>query len=326
MAITFTPGLTPTFNSYVTDSALESTKQITTLLVNFDAYLNKLKVPLDAALATSLTRKLELAADRQVAMAVNGSSSTVDTLLWFQNNISNCPLGWTNAGYFETDFAALTSNTSGYISDSQGCENALNDFSVFVNSADADFKLHMDLLSGQRFDVPPNIIKPNLFALMGIVRGLTDFRDRLGYTFINYLVPLFGTLFTGDDTIATFDTFINTDPIPTTYASLDIINRVSANPFTETPAAIAGDISAIRAAPVAYGGEATLTHKAAFQTHITDDTNEYNAAVALMEAYMFAQSISTHIDDDYYKFMYTDVFGTEEINAIIDQIDEGTIT
>ena len=48
MAITFTPGLTPTFHELITDSAKESEKQIVALITSGTAYENKLQAPITA--------------------------------------------------------------------------------------------------------------------------------------------------------------------------------------------------------------------------------------------------------------------------------------
>jgi len=78
-------------------------------------------------------------------------------------------------------------------------------------------------------DAPPqNIEKPSLVALMGIARSITDLENNHGIAFTNYLTGLFGTLFTGDVTIAAAQTHMDTNPFSGgTYASLNVSTNVN---------------------------------------------------------------------------------------------------
>jgi len=325
MAITFTPGLTPTFHELITDSAKESEKQIVALITAGTAYENKLQAPITAMTTRMDTVIAALNSDRGTAAAEIGFASSPNTLAFFAANSLNLPASFTAGGGTFSDMQAIHSAAVAYEAAAQACITAMNNLKGFVSTVDVDnFKLHMDLLSGIRFDVPGTIEKPNLFGLMGTVMSITDLRDRFGETFINYLVLLFGTLFTADDTIAAAKAHVDTDPIPTTYASLGVLTRVQANPFNESPSTIISDINAVTGTVTPYTA-LVVSHQANFQTHITDDTNEFNAATALLEKYIFAMNISSHFRDDYYKFMYTDVFGSTAIKSIIQQIDDGTI-
>ena len=325
MAITFTPGLTPTFHELITDSATESEKQIVALVTAGTAYENKLQAPITAMTTRMDTVIAALNTDKATALAEIGFASSPGTLAFFAANSNNLPASFTSGGGTFSDMQAIHNAAVNYKQAAEACITAMNNLKGFVSTIDVDnFKLHMDLLSGIRFDLPVTIEKPNLFALIGVTQALTSMRDRFGETFINYLVLLFGTLFTADDTIAAAKAHVDTDPIPTTYASLNVLTRVQASPFNESPSTIINEINAVTGTVTPYT-PLVVSHQANFQTHITDDTNEYNAANALLEHYLFGLNVSEHLTDNYYKFMYTDVFGSTGIKTIIQQIDDGII-
>jgi hypothetical protein len=144
-----------------------------------------------------------------------------------------------------------------------------------------------------------------------------------GITFTNYLPGLFGALFTGDTTIAAAKAHMDTNPLPTSFDSLNIITRVNNNPSQDTPAELEQLMGNITF--TTYDGLVD-THQAAFQTHITNDMAYYNMVLAKIKAYVQAYSISGHIQDPYYRFMYTDVFGHADIQQIITDLANGDIT
>ena len=160
---------------------------------------------------------------------------------------------------------------------------------------------------------------------MGLAMGITDTENRFGITFTNYLTGLFGALFTGDTTVATTKTHIDTDPIPTTYDSLNIVTAVNVNPFVSTPAAIVATITALDSTLSTYG-TTVETNQAAFLAHITNDMAYYNATAEKLEEYIQAYSISGHIQDPYYRFMYDNVFGSTTVNEISTKLANGDIT
>ena len=51
-----------------------------------------------------------------------------------------------------------------------------------------------------------------------------------------------------------------------------------------------------------------------------------NVVLAKVKAYVQAYQVSGHIQDPYYRFMYTDVFGHADIQQIITDLANGTIT
>jgi hypothetical protein len=68
------------------------------------------------------------------------------------------------------------------------------------------------------------------------------------------------------------------------------------------------------------------THQAAFQTHITNDMAYYNTLVGKAKSYVQAYQVSGHIQDPFFRFMYTDVFGASTIQQTITDFADGTIT
>ena len=217
--------------------------------------------------------------------------------------------------YYDGDMSSVKVGIEAYVTRATASKANNTIFKNFLTVVDVDnFKLHNDLLCGLRLSPPPAIIKPTLNGLMGLTRAITDIENNFGVTFTNYLVPLFDTLFTGDTTIAAAKAHMDTTPIPTTYDSLDIVTLVNADPFTSTPAAIEQLIGGITFSTY----DAVVdTHQTAFQTHITNDMAQYDLVVAKLSSYVQAYQISGHIQDPYYAFMYTDVFGSASVNDII---------
>ena len=315
MAITFTAGLTPTFPDDSFGSEKEHVRLLSTELVGNTAFANPLATVL-AALVTQIDATNTLL-DADMAVA-NSESSTVQGL------VSSLPTGWTAASYTANDMSAVKVGIDQYVVRATASKANNIVFKNFLTQVDVDnFRLHNDLLCGLRAAPPPGIIKPNLNGLMGLTRAITDIENNFGVVFTNYLVPLFNTLFTGDTTVAAAKAHMDTTPIPTTYDSLNIVTLVNADPFTSTPAAIEQLIGGIT---FSIYDTAVNGHEANFQTHITNDMAQYDDVVAKLSSYVQAYQISGHIQDPYYAFMYTDVFGSASVNDIITLLQNGDIT
>ena len=184
----------------------------------------------------------------------------------------------------------------------------------------------MELLSGVRAAPPPTIEKPTNPHLMGLVRGITDIEHKFGITFTNYLVLVFETLFIGDLTIANAQTDLNANPLVGTYASVNVVGRVSASSVeSNAPTAIVASINTF-SAPLAAWNTAVAENKPIFEQHITDDMAEYNSLVDKLNRYIQGYQLSAYIQEPYYAFMYTDVFGSTALNNIITQFQNGDIT
>ena len=318
MPITFTSGLTPTFPDDSFGSAKTHVKQLGVDLIAGTAFKN----PLASALTTMLARvdavSTLLENDRVIASAeaVTMNSYVSGTL----------PTGF-DVSYGDSDMTNIASAATAYATAENGLQNQLTTFKNYFTNVDVDnFKLHNELLCGLDDAPPQNIEKPNLVALMGLARSITDLENNHGIAFTNYLTGLFGTLFTADTTVAAAQTHLNTNPIPTTYASLGIVAAVDANPFATTPTALISSINAAASTMGAYGLTLINTHMAAFTAHITTDMAYYNMLIAKGKAYVQAYQVSGHIQDPYYRFMYTNVFGHDDIQQTITDLANGDIT
>lgn len=326
MTITYT-NIKPTFPPNSFDSEKEHVKQISASLTAGSAFAS----PIATELAAVVTRIDELTAqlesDANTATAELGDTTTEDTLLFFGDASANLPDSWTAATppLVEADMLTISDVIPAYITANELIRTNLATLKTFINTVDINnFKLHHDLLSGLREDPPQGIVKASQRSVMGLVTAIQTLENKNGIAFTNYFPPLFGVLFTGDITIANAQTFLDTNPIPTTYASLDIVTRVQVDPFIEVPADIAAEISGLISGTT-YA-TTVLTHKDNFNTHITDDTAQYNIVVDKLDRAVQALNISSHISDDYTKFMYTNVFGSAAIKEIITKKDNGTIT
>ena len=316
MPITFTPGLTPTFPANSFGSEKTHVKLLGVELVAGSAFLNPLATVL-AALVTQIdATNVPLTADIAIATA---AATTVQGYI-----DGTLPAGWVAAGNSSNDMAAIKVGINAYVTRATASKTNNTTFKNFLTQVDVDnFRLHNDLLCGLDDAPPPGIDKPSLIALMGIARSITDLENNHGITFTNYLPGLFGALFTGDTTIAAAKAHMDTNPLPTSFDSLNIITRVNNNPMQDTPAALEQLMGGITF--TTYDGLVD-THQAAFQTHITNDMAYYNMVLAKIKAYVQAYQISGHIQDPYYRFMYTDVFGHADIQQIITDLANGTIT
>lgn len=335
MPITFTSGLEPVFSSDSFNDQKEHVKRIFALLDNETAYVNILQTPLDNLVASIDTLTTELETD------YNSAESEKPTLEGFSvipidpntgqqeidpntgELVTNLPDGWAAAGFIESDISNIVSSINSYQTANELIRTNLAILKTFITTADDTFKLHNDLLSGVREDPPQANVKPTLRGLMGIVSALHTLENSFGVPFTNHLEKVFGTLFTGDLTINNAQSLLNINPIATTYSSLTVLTRVNEDPFEETPTAIISDINDLLGSST-YATD-VLIHRDNFQTHITDDTNEYNIVVDKLDRFVQSFSISGYIDEDYYKFMYTDVFGSQALKQIINDKDTGVI-
>jgi len=318
MPITFTSGLTPTFPPDSFGSELTHVKQLGVELIAGDAFKN----PLAAALTTMLARvdavKASLVTDKGVA------DSEVTTMEGYVSG--TLPTGFAAATFDDADMTSIADAATAYATANNALQNQLVTFKNYFTVVDVDnFKLHNELLCGLDDAPPQNIEKPNLVSLMGLAQSIHDLENTHGITFTNYLLGLFGALFTADTTIANAQTHLNTNPIPTTYDSLDIVTAVNANPFSTTPGALVSAIGAL-SSPMTTYGTAVETHQGHFTTHITTDMAYYYMVTAKLTAYVRAYQVSGHIQDPFYRFMYTDVFGHDDIQQTITDLADGTIT
>ncbi len=318
MPITFTSGLTPTFPENSFNSEKTHVKQLGVDLIAGTAFKN----PLASVLTTMLARvdavSTLLEEDRVIASAeaVTMNSYVSGTL----------PTGFSTAGYNDANMTSIANTATAYATANTATQAKLLTFKNYFTTADTDnFKLHNELLCGLDDAPPAGIEKPTLVALMGVARSITDIENLHGIAFTNYLTGLFGALFTGDTTVANAQTHLNTDPIPTTYDSLNIVTAVNANPFSTNPAAVIGTIDPVTSSVTTYGTNVD-THKGNFTTHITTDMAYYNTVLAKIKSYIQSYQISGHIQDPYYRFMYTDVYGQDDIQQTITDFTNGVIT
>jgi len=318
MPITFTTGLTPTHPENSFGSEKTHVKQLGADLIAGTAFKNPLATVLTTMLARVDAVSVLLATDAAVA------TSEAATMNGYVSG--TLPTGFDNAGFVDADMTNIANAATAYATAENGLQNQLTTFKNYFTNVDVDnFKLHNELLCGLDDAPPRDIEKPNLVALIGLARSITDLENNHGIAFTNYLTGLFDTLFTVDTTVATAQTHLNTNPIPTTYDSLNIVAAVDANPFATTPAALISSINAAASTMGAYGLTLINTHMAAFTTHITTDMAYYRMVLAKIKSYVQAYQISGHIQDPYYRFMYTDVFGHDDIQQTITDFANGDI-
>ena len=328
---------TPNFPENTFGSEAEHVKSIYQFLLTDVAYMN----PLADDIATMVARIDAVQA--LLAIEMSASLSDYNTFAGFAaGGGANLPQGWIDAtndsvtGYTSADMSPVASTVNTYYQACLLTTNNLTTLKNYVTVIDLDnFKLHMELTSGIDMAPPPGIIKPNNPALMAIVLSLTELENRFGVTFTNHFTGVFGTLFTGDVTIAAAQTHLDTDPLSAgTYSPLGIMAGVT-KPYV--PGATGEDviwnnpIVAPKVAPLAvpvllYNAPLISTHQAALTTHIEEDMAYYDDCVNKITQMTAAYGISSHIQDPYYAYPYVGVFGTPDLNTIIQQYMDGEIT
>jgi hypothetical protein len=339
MPIIFTEGLEPVYFPGSFDSELQHVKLLYSELLGSTAYVNKLQIPVTNLVTKIDSRTVEL--NSLIATITADIATLVEyTVVPIDENtglpavdengdpLDNLPAGWKAAGQDVAGIQSIISALSSLnASIPPTISPTLSELKTEINTVDIDnFKLHMDLWSGVREIPPAGIVKPSFIPIMGLVRGLTDIEHRFGITFTNYLELVFETLFIADLTISNAQTHLDSDPFDgVTYSSLNVVGRVGADPFTETPSAIVSDITPLTSSHNSWNTTAA-TYKPIFEQHVLDDMAEYDSMNAKIAGYLVAYNVSGHIQEPYYRFMYTDVVGTQEVIDIINRYANGEIT
>ena len=333
MPITFTAGLTPTFPPDSFGSAKEHVKQLATALTNGTAFSN----PLDAGI-TALVDRIDVV-QASLATEISTSLSEKTTILNRGFNAGR-PQGWHDAvadgqsGYSHHNMSDVYEAINDYYDHAVTLDTHLTTLKNYITQTDVDnFKLHMELLSGIDDAPPSGVIKPNLNGLMGLASSITDIENTFGITFTNYLTGLFGTLFTGDVTIAAAQTHMDTDPLSAgTYQSLSVLTNVdkayvinaTGDDRVWNDDIVESKLTPLFAPFIAHSAPQD-THLAAFTSHITTDMAYYYTVVDKLKQYVQVYGVSGHIQDPYYRFMYENVFGSSVIQETITKLKNGEI-
>ena len=343
MPITFTAGLTPTFPPDSFGSAKEHVKQLATALTGGTAFFNPLDVDI-----TALVDRIDVI---QASLATEISASLSEKTTIFnrgfdvpnfphQDAVASLPPGWFMAwgdnqvGYLPANMSNVYEAINDYYNHAVTLDTHLTTLKNYINQADVDnFKLHMELLSGIDDAPPSGVVKPNLNGLMGLASSITDIENKFGIAFTNHLTGLFGTLFTGDVTIAAAQTHMDTDPLSAgTYQSLSVLTNVdkayvinaTGDDRVWNDDIVESKLTPLFAPFIAHSAQ-QATHLAAFTSHITTDMAYYYTVVDKLKQYVQAYGVSGHIQDPYYRYMYEQVFGSSVIQETITKLNNGEI-
>ena len=236
------------------------------------------------------------------------------------------PSNWTNAGYNDTDLTNVYNTVHTYSLACVACKVDVDAIITSINTTSGTFKQHNERLCGLQA-IGTNPFVPDFFNLMMSVVRVEKLKQKMGIPFENYTVKLFGTLFTGDDTIGTVTGNILTTPpwsgTPYDLAAYGVQSVISTG--ATAPSAIITVIGGFTTSVAAYETLVTADN-ASFTAHKTNDTAEYVAAEAFMNQTVDGQKHNHWWSDPYTKFMYTDVLGSETLKDIVADIDSGNIT
>lgn len=333
MPITFTAGLTPTFPVDSFGSEKEHVKQLATALTGGTAFVNPLATGITTLVARIDTIQTALAGE------ISASLSEKTTILNRGFNAGR-PQGWHDAvadgqsGYTHNNMSDVYVAIDDYYDHAVTLDTHLTTLKNYLSQVDVDnFKLHMELLSGIDDAPPSGVLKPNLNGLMGLASSITDIENRFGIAFTNHLTGLFGTLFTGDVTIAAAQTHMDTDPLSAgTYQSLSVLTNVdkayvinaTGDDRVWNDDIVESKLTPLFAPFIAHSAQ-QATHLAAFTSHITTDMAYYYTVVDKLKQYVQVYGVSGHIQDPYYRFMYENVFGSSVIQETITKLKNGEI-
>ena len=333
MSITFTAGLTPTFPVDSFGSEKEHVKQLATALTGGTAFVNPLATGITTLVARIDTIQTALAGE------ISASLSEKTTILNRGFNAGR-PQGWHDAvadsqsGYTSNNMSDVYVAINDYYNHAVTLDTHLTTLKNYLSQVDVDnFKLHMELLSGIDDAPPSGVLKPNLNGLMGLASSITDIENRFGIAFTNHLTGLFGTLFTGDVTIAAAQTHMDTDPLSAgTYQSLSVLTNVdkayvinaTGDDRVWNDDIVESKLTPLFAPFIAHSAQ-QATHLAAFTSHITTDMAYYYTVVDKLKQYVQVYGVSGHIQDPYYRFMYENVFGSSVIQETITKLKNGEI-
>ena len=236
------------------------------------------------------------------------------------------PSNWTNAGYNDTDLTNVYNTVHTYSLACVACKVDVDAIITSINTTSGTFKQHNERLCGlQAIGTSPFV--PDFSVILNRVNDIEKKKHNYGVPFENYLVKLFGTLFTGDDTIGTATGNILTNPpwsgTPYDLAAYGVQSVISTG--ATAPSAIITVIGGFTTSVAAY--EVLVTaNNASFTAHKTNDESEYTSAGTFLEESADGRKHSPHWNDPYTKFMYTDVLGSETLKDIVADIDSGNIT
>ena len=237
------------------------------------------------------------------------------------------PSNWTNAGYTTGDLTNVYNTVHTYSLACVACKVDVDAIITSLNTTAAGtFKEHNEMLCGLR-DTRPDPYKKAFHELMVDVTTIESLKNQVGVPYVNYTVKLFGTLFTGDDTIDTTTGHILTTPpwsgTPYDLAAYGVQNIISVG--ATAPSAIITVIGGFTTSVSAYEVLVTADN-AAFTAHVTTDEAELATATAFSTYHFGGQLDKVYWTEDYTKFMYTDVMGSERALEILEDMDNDIIS
>ena len=272
---------------------------------------------------TSLANRLVLIQTNLAAEITQANTDKTQILTWINGTP---PSNWTNAGYNDTDLTNVRNTVVSYETAITSCKTDIDAIITSINTTSGDFKQHNERLCGlQGIGTSPFV--PNFHFILIKAHEVERKKYAYGVPFENYLVKLFGALFTGDDTIGTSIGHILTNPpwsgTPYDLAAYGVQNIISVG--ATAPSAIITVIGGFTTSVSAYETLVTADN-AAFTAHKTNDEAEYTSVTTFMNQLSDGQKHNGWWDDPYQKFMYTDVLGSETLKDIVADIDSGNIT
>ena len=237
------------------------------------------------------------------------------------------PSNWTNAGYNDTDLTNVYNTVHTYSLACVACKVDVDAIITSINTTTGTFKQHNERLCGLQA-IGTNPFVPNLHHLLITVKRIQRLNDQLGIPYENYLLKLFGALFTGDDTIGTAIGNIMTNPpwgnsSPVDLADYGVQSVISAG--ATAPSAIITVINGFTTDVTAYEVLVTADN-AAFTAHKTNDEAQYTLAETNADSIADGRKHNGWWNDPFYKFMYTDVLGSKVTTDLIADMDNETIT
>lgn len=181
-----------------------------------------------------------------------------------------------------------------------------DDLDLLTAEINTNFKPHTDRLSGVSYN-DNTVLKSNLT----VTYSITSAAMALGYKQddkINRIPLVFGSIFSGNDTLTTANT--NVTNIGTSLTAIDIDNKITNNLDTSANMIIA--IQAIT------GTSANVT---ALAGHVVSDDNAFNSALNFLLAGLAGTSINGYARNDFDRFFWKDVVAGASLADLLSTIE-----
>lgn len=237
--------------------------------------------------------------------------------------MNNLPIAWDSAGYTIANATSVKSAVDEYIVKCTEAENAIASLLAQISvSTVGNFLEHNEMQCGlQETRLDP--YKKAFHDLMVDIATIENIKDGAGVPIVNYHDKLFRTLLYGDDAINLCMVHLNINPLSAgTYDPLNVTDRMTV--ASSNASTLIGEIVVVQT-PLAVWVANVSGDVGAFNTLRTSDEAELVIVEAFIDYWMGGLKNVGYWNQDYTKFVYTDIMGSERAMNILTDKDSGDI-